>query len=208
MSSAPRPHTSPSTRSPGPRVTIPLGGSRARVRVAEERERRPSPPLISRRGSPARARGRTARLDPVARQVVAQGARRQRLVPRRVDGVQAEQRLEQPGDLVSKRHRGASILSACPTSSPRQPGTAGGERARSPCGSDRRSSTSSSASNTSSAGLRAAARDRGGSPALDDPVRAHRAPGRRRSLESSRSERAPSSRRSRPCRREWTTSAR
>ena len=87
---------------PRPRVAIPLRGIREhRIRVAEERQRRPVPALDP--GDeicPLRHSRVELGLDPVRPEVVAQQLGRLGLVPRRVDRVEPEERLEERGDLV------------------------------------------------------------------------------------------------------------
>ena len=102
MSSAPRPQTSPSTRSPDHGSRVPFGGiSEDGVRVAEERQRRPVATLDPRDEVRPLGDARVELgLDPVLRQVVAEEVRRLRLVPRRIDRVEPEERLQERGDLV------------------------------------------------------------------------------------------------------------
>ena len=97
-----------------PGVAIPLGRiGEHRVRVAEERERRPVAPLDPRDEVRPLGHARVELgLDSVAREVVAQELGRMRLVSRRVDGVEPEERLQKRGDLVAQCHYSDALESA------------------------------------------------------------------------------------------------
>jgi hypothetical protein len=106
MSSAPRPQTWSSARSPDHGSRDHSDASATTVSVCERKQSEgPSPPLSP--GDEVRPL-RHARveldLDAVRLQVVAQQLGRDRLVPGRVDGVQAEQLLQQPDGFVAQGH--------------------------------------------------------------------------------------------------------
>ena len=93
-----------------PRVAVPLRRVREHgVGVADQCERRPVAARQPRdEVRPLRHLGVQRRLDAVPGQVVAQQLGRARLVPGRIDRVQADQRLQQPGDLLAWRHAGGA----------------------------------------------------------------------------------------------------
>ena len=109
MSSAPRPQISPSTRSPDHGSRDHSSGVRAHgVGVGEQRERRPVAARQPRDEIEpvGRAADELAR-DAVPLEVVAQQLGRDRLVPRRVDGVHAEQLLQERRHLLAEGHDSA-----------------------------------------------------------------------------------------------------
>jgi hypothetical protein len=91
-----------------PRVALPLRRVRDhRVRVAEEGEGRPVAAADARdEVRPLGLAGQQLRGHAVLGEVVAQALRSARLVPRRVDGVEADQPLQQPDRLVAQRDDG------------------------------------------------------------------------------------------------------
>ena len=106
MSSAPRPQISPSTRSPDHGSRRHSSGSASTVSVcAISRMRRPVPARQARHEVRAvgRLRDELAR-DAVLRQVSLQQRGGAGLVPRRVDGVETQERPEELRHLVPERH--------------------------------------------------------------------------------------------------------
>src|SRR5439155_27354915 len=92
-----------------PRVALPFRGiGNHGVRVAEKGEGRAVAPWEP--GDQVRPLWLScdqARFDPVPRQVLLQHERSPRLVARGIDGVRAEEGLEQRGDLLAKARRSA-----------------------------------------------------------------------------------------------------
>ena len=88
-----------------PRVSLPLRRvGEHRVRVREERERRPVAAAKTRDDvRPLRLARVELDLDPVPREVVAEHLGGADLVPRRVDRLSADQRLQQRRDLLARR---------------------------------------------------------------------------------------------------------
>ena len=101
----------------GPRVSLPLRRVREhRVRVREERQRRPVAAAKTRDDvRPLRLARVELDLDPVPREVVAEHLGGADLVPRRVDRLRADQRLQERRDLIAERSaRGQVILTPLP----------------------------------------------------------------------------------------------
>ena len=105
MSSAPRPQTWSSTRSPDHGSRCHSSASATTVSVCERKQRLgPSPPAQPRDEVRALGRARVELdLDAVRREVLAQQLRGERLVAGRVDGVQPQQPLQQVDRLVAER---------------------------------------------------------------------------------------------------------
>src|SRR5581483_9073294 len=91
-----------------PRVDLPLRRvGKHGVRVREQHQARPLAPAAEARDEvrPLRLPRVELAFDAARLEVVAEELRRPGLVPRRVDGVRADQLLEEPDRLVPKRHR-------------------------------------------------------------------------------------------------------
>ena len=101
----------------GPRVAIPLGRDRRAPCRCGERNTSDGPVAAleprDEVGAVRLARVQLA-VDPAPREVVLEDRRRADLVPRRVDGVDAEELLQERGDLVAERHRRGLRLQPAP----------------------------------------------------------------------------------------------